>query len=450
MEYDLVVLGSGSAGHGVASRCRKAGWTVAIVEEREFGGTCALRGCEPKKTLWTVAEALDRARRLGMDGLAGTGDLHIDWPALLAFKRSFTEPVPAKQIETYRDMGVDGVEGRGRFVGRQAVIAGDRRLNARHILIATGDKPAELPIGGAEHLATSDDFLELAQLPRRIVFLGGGYISFELAHIACRAGAEVTILHADDRPLAQFDQDLVARLVAHSRRLGIRIELGAKASCVVRLGDVAVIVETEDGRRFQADLAVHGLGRVPNLGGLDLEIGGVAVEEGRLKLDAHLRSVSNPAVFAAGDAAAHGPALTPIATHDAECVAANLLGACDHEPDYEGFASNVFAIPPLAMTGLTEHQAEKNGIAYDLRQGELGTFQSVRREGEAGSGAAYKILIERESGKILGAHIFGPQAHETINLFALSVRLRLHLSELEKLLSAYPSGASDISNMLAT
>ena len=449
MTYDLVVLGSGSAAHGVATRCRKAGWRVAVVEEREFGGTCALRGCEPKKTLWTVAEAFDRARRLGGDGLAGADGLRIDWPSLMAWKKSFTDPVPAKEVDAYREMGIDTLHGHGRFVGRQAIAVGDRTLDARSILIATGDKPADLPIEGAEHLATSDDFLSLPELPRHIVFLGGGYISVELAHIAFRTGAAVTILHADDQPLAQFDQDLVARLVAHTKRLGIRFELGAKASRIIKT-DGSVTVETEDGRSFPADLVVHGLGRVPNLAGLALEAGGVVTEKGKLKLDGHLRSVSNPAVFAAGDAAAHGPALTPIATLDAECVAANLLEQCSHEPDYAGFGSAVFAIPPLAMTGLTEFAAREKGVRFELRQGELGSFETVRREGQADTGAAYKILIARDSGRILGAHIYGPQAHETINLFALSVRLELKVSDLEKLLSAYPSSASDISNMVAS
>jgi glutathione reductase (NADPH) len=379
--------------------------------------------------------------------LDGAEDMRINWSSLMAFKKSFTDPVPANRLVEYRERGIDAFHGHGRFIGQQAVMVGDKRLEARYILIATGDKPADVPINGAELLKTSDDFLALPRLPRRIIFVGGGYISFELAHIACRAGAEVTILHADDNPLAQFDQDLVGKLVAHSRRLGIEIALGAKASHVMKSRE-ALIVETDDGRRFEADLAVHGLGRVPNLGGLNLAAGDVAEENGKLVLDRYLRSVSNPAVFAAGDVAGNGPALTPIATHDAECVAANLLGRCEHEPDYEGFATNVFAIPPLAMTGLTEASAKEKGLAYDLRHGDLGTFQSVRREGEAESGATYKVLIERESGKILGAHIYGPQAHETINLFAFSIRLKLHLSDLRKLLSAYPSSASDISNML--
>src|SRR4051794_27486064 len=443
--YDLVAPGTGTAATGAARRCRAAGWRVAIVDERPFGGTCALRGCEPKKTLWTVAEACDRARRLAGAGLCAEA-LRIDWPALMAFKRSFTDPVPGRRAEEYARAGIDALRGAARFVGPNTVeVEGVGRLEARHVLIATGAEPARLPIAGAEFLRTSDDFLELDRLPESVLFVGGGYVSFELAHIAARAGAQVTILHKDERPLGHFDHDLVGRLVERSRRLGIGVELGAKVEAVEPRGD-GVAARTGDGRRFEAVIAVHGSGRVPNVDGLDLAAGRVEAEEGRLRLDRHLRSVSNPAVFAAGDAAAAGPPLTPVASHDAACVAANLLEGCRHEPDYRGVASVVFAIPPLAAVGLTEEQARERGLDVEVRQGDMADHQSVRRTGE--TAAAFKVLLERGSGCILGAHLLGPRAEEVVNLFALAVRLGLPASALGRLLSAYPSGASEIAGML--
>jgi glutathione reductase (NADPH) len=443
--FDLVVIGTGTAAAGVATRCRAAGWRVAIADAREFGGTCALRGCEPKKTLWTLAEAADRAHRLAGKGLAGGEGVTIDWPALMAFKRSFTDPVPQHRAESFAEAGIEAIPGTARFLGRNTIEVAGRRLEARHILIATGAKPAAPPIEGAELLASSDDFLSLPQLPRRMVMLGGGYISFECAHIAARAGAQVTILHSDEQPLRHFDQDLVRRLVEHSRQVGITVELGCRAAAVQRAaGGFAVVAK--DGRRFEADFVLHGLGRKPNLEALDPEAGEVAVEKGRLRLDRHLRSVSNPSVFAAGDAAAQGPQLTPVASHDADVVARNLLEGCRHEPDYTGVTSVVFAIPPLASVGLTEEAARRDGTAFELRQGDMAGYQSVRRTGETAAG--FKILLEPGSGCILGAHLLGPQAEEVINLFALAVRLRLSAQQLNLLLSAYPSGASNISSML--
>src|SRR5215213_8020932 len=135
--YDLVALGTGSAAVKVATACREAGWRVAIVDERPFGGTCALRGCEPKKALWTVAEAYDRARRLSGAGLAGGGDVRIDWPALMAFKRTFTDPVPERREASFAEAGIDAFRGAARFVGPTALDVAGRRLEARHVLIAT-------------------------------------------------------------------------------------------------------------------------------------------------------------------------------------------------------------------------------------------------------------------------------------------------------------------------
>lgn len=446
--YDLVVLGTGTAGSKVAERCRAAGWRVAIADDRPFGGTCALRGCEPKKALWTVAEGVDRTRRLRHAGVAEHACMAVDWPAAMAFKRSFTDPVPERRRQSYAKAGIEAFAGSGRFVAPETIAVGDRVLRASHVLIATGATPAELPIEGAEHLITSDDFLDLDRLPGRILLVGGGYISVEFAHIASRAGATVTMLHEDQQPLAQFDQDLVARVVAHARRTGINVELGAKVERIVKRRDGGILVEVEDGRRFEADVAVHGLGRVPNLQALDLAAGEVAVADGRLVLDQHLRSTSNPAVYAAGDAAGRGPALTPIASHDADCVAKNLLDGCRHTPDYEGFGSVVFAMPPLASVGLTEAKAREKGIAVDLHAGDMDGFEQVRREGYGDAGTAYKVLICRETDCILGAHIYAPEAEEVINLFALSVRLKLRATDLGKLISAYPSGASNIASML--
>jgi glutathione reductase (NADPH) len=443
--FDLLVIGSGTAAGGVASRCRAAGWRVAVVDAREFGGTCALRGCEPKKTLWTIAEAADRAHRLAGSGLAGGERVAMDWPAAMAFKRSFTDPVPERRMHAFAEAGIEVLQGTARFVAPDAMEVAGRRLEARHILIATGAKPAAPPIRGVELLSTSDDFLSLPNMPRRLVMLGGGYISFECAHIAARAGAEATILHASDRPLAHFDPELVQRLVEHSRRIGIRVELNCRVAAVEREAEGLAVV-AEDGRRFAADLALHGLGRVPNLEALDLAAGNVAVEKGHLRLDQHLRSLSNPAVFAAGDAAAQGPQLTPVASHDADVVARNLLEGCRNEPDYRGVTSVVFTIPPLASVGLTEEEARGKGISFELKQGDMASWQSVRRTGEPT--AAFRLLLEPGTGCVLGAHLLGPQAEEVINLFALAVRLKLPARELGSLLSAYPSGGSNISSML--
>jgi glutathione reductase (NADPH) len=222
--FDLVVVGTGITS-AVASRCREAGWSVAVVDSRPFGGTCALRGCVPKKILVGAAEAVGGARDMADKGVPAA-NLTLDWPALMRFKRSLVDPTPARVEETWAKMGIEQFHGRARFVGATTLAVKDDRLIGRRVLIAAGAMPAPLRFPGAERLATSEDFLNLDRMPARVVFIGGGYISFEFAHVAARAGVEVTIVHRGARPLEGFDPDLVALLVRrsreHSRRAGDR------------------------------------------------------------------------------------------------------------------------------------------------------------------------------------------------------------------------------------
>lgn len=178
-------------------------------------------------------------------------------------------------------------------------------------------------------------------------YQGGGYISFEFAHVAVRAGADVTILHRGARPLQGFDPDLVDLLVKRTRALGVRVELGAEVCGIDQHGKGVVVRALTDGqeRPFEADMVVHGAGRTPEIDDLDLETANVAREPQGVTVNTYLQSVSNPAVYAAGDAAASGPPLTPTAAHDGDVVATNLLEGNHRRPNYTGLASVVFTVP---------------------------------------------------------------------------------------------------------
>src|SRR5688500_1528598 len=205
--FDLVVVGTGVTS-AVATRCRQAGWTVAVVDSRAFGGTCALRGCVPKKILVGAAEAVQHARDMANLGVPAA-TLAVDWPALMRFKRSLIDATPERTEQAWAKIGVEQFHGRARFVDSTTLVVGDDRLIGRRVLIAAGAMPAPLKFPGADRLATSEDFLNLDRMPARAVFVGGGYIAFEFAHVAARAGADVTILHRGARPLEGFDPDLV-------------------------------------------------------------------------------------------------------------------------------------------------------------------------------------------------------------------------------------------------
>ncbi len=444
--YDLIVIGTGTAAQAASGRVRKAGRSVAVIDHRPFGGTCALRGCDPKKMLVSGAEAIDVARRMQGRGVAG--EVRIDWKELIAFKRSFTDPVPRKREQSYAEQGIDALHGAARFTAPDTVAVDGRALKGRHILIASGARPAPLPFPGAEHLTSSDAFMELERLPERIVMVGGGYVAAEFSHIAARAGAKVTVLQRGERMLPRFDPELVAWLMEKFQEIGIEVRARNAVTAVERSGNAyRVHTQTPGGEAVvEGDLVVHAAGRVPDIAALDLPAAGVAVENGRLRLNEYLQSVSNPLVYAAGDAAGQGPPLTPVSSHDAKVVAANILEGNRHRPDYRGVPSVAFTLPPIAAVGLSEAAARKQGAKVRVNSAKAAHWYTARRVAETVYG--YKTIVEEDSGRILGAHLVGPHVDEAINLFGLAIRHGLTADDLKATTFAYPTGASDLGHML--
>ena len=446
-EFDLVVIGTGSAGGTVASLCRTAGWRVAIVDSRPLGGTCALRGCDPKKVLVGAAEVIDWVRRMKGRGIVADG-ARIDWPELMRFKRSFTEPVPGQREKSFSSAGIATFHGRARFADQNSVRVGDEVLKARHVVIATGAKPAKLNIPGEEALTTSEQFLDLERLPASIAFVGGGYIAFEFAHLAARAGAKVTILHRGNRPLERFDPDLVQVLAGRTRALGIDVQLKTAVDGVHGApGRLTVDTSGDSGRRsFDAEMVVHAAGRVPDIEDLDLSAAGVESSHRGVATNEFLQSVSNPAVYAAGDAAESGPPLTPVAGYDGRLIAKNLLEGNRHKADYTGVASVVFTIPPLAAVGLSEETARKQNRQFTVHYERTAGWYSSRRVAEECSG--FKVLVEEGTGRILGAHILGERSEELINVFALAIKAGVKAEDLKQVLYSYPTHGSNIQYMV--
>jgi glutathione reductase (NADPH) len=444
--YQLVVIGTGTAAMVAAMRVRAAGWSVAMIDFRPFGGTCALRGCDPKKMLVSGATAVDHARRMHGKGIAG--DVRIDWPALMAFKRSFTDPIPEKHEERYAAKGIDTYHGRARFTGRNGLTVDGEALEAEHVLIAAGAEPVKLGIAGEEHLIANEEFLNLEQLPRRIVLVGGGYIAAEFSHIAARAGTQVTIFQHGERMLKHFDPDLVGWLMEKFQALGINVVTGATVQAIERTASGYRVRSTSARGEIaaEADTVVHAAGRAPALESLDLDTAGISHEHGRLKLNEYLQSVSNPAVYAAGDAAQMGPPLTPVSSHDAKVVAANLLEGNRHKPDYAGVPSVAFTIPPIAAVGLSEAQAREQGIKFRVKSEKASGWFTALQAAEPTYG--FKVLVDEATDRIVGAHLVGPHADEVINLFALAIRQGVTASQIKTTIFAYPTGASDIGYMV--
>ena len=494
--FDLIVIGTGTAASTTASECGSAGWSVAIIDALPFGGTCALRGCDPKKVLVEAAKVIDSNQRHENKGIIGSEAVHIKWPDLIRFKRTFTDPFPKNREDGYIRAGIVPFHGHARFISPTTVKVEVHKdsnndnntiLNGRHILIATGSKPMNLNIPGSENIITSDQFLELRDnnLPDRIVFVGGGYISFEFAHIAARAGAKVTIIHRGKQPLEHFDPDLVNRLVQRSKDIGIDVILQAAVKSIDKSSSSSTTTNfnNEDRNKLvvhysssssssdlskenkqksdddmttsssstavEADMVVHGAGREPNIDGLNLaDAGGVQYTHRGITVNEYLQSVSNPAVYAAGDVVANmGLPLTPVANYDGAVVANNLIKGNTMKSNYTGLPSVVFTIPPLVSVGMQEKEAKDQRLRFKIKHEDTSGWASSRRVGE--TCAAFKVLIEEDTNQILGAHILGPHAEEIINIFSLAIRLGLTTKDLnDPILYTYPTNSSDILYML--
>lgn len=446
-DFDLIVIGAGTGGNGVARMTAAAGWKVASIDSLPYGGTCALRGCDPKKMLVAVTEGVDWAQNLKGKGLEA--QISVDWPDMMAFKRSFTDAMP-RRIETgLEKAGVATLHGDARFTGPDTIELNGESLRARHFHIATGARPMTLNIPGEELLITSTDFLDLPERPDRVVFVGGGFIAMEFAHIAKRAGAsEVTVLEMMERPLGNFDPDLVTMLVEATAELGVALRTEAKVLKVEKQGgELAVSVETPGGIKVvTCDTVVHATGRVPNIDGLNLAAAGVEHGPRGIKVNASMRT-TNPNIFAAGDCADSGPNLTPVSAYEGRIAAKNLLAGHDERSvSYPPIPSVVFTLPMVATVGLSETAAREKGLKFDTHfEKTQGWYSSLRVRAKW---TGYKILVERETGRILGAHLMGPGAEEQINLFAMAMGAGLTANQIKAVIFAYPSYASDIGSMV--
>jgi glutathione reductase (NADPH) len=446
--FDLVVLGTGAAASTIAYACREAGWQVAIIDSLPFGGTCALRGCDPKKVLVGAAEALDWGRRTQGKGFQEHG-VRLDWRELMRFKRTFTDPVPKNREKAFAQAGIAAFHGGAHFVGHTSIEVNGQVLTSRHVVIATGARPRKLNIPGEQYIITSDQFLELDSLPQRIAFIGGGYISMEFAHVSLRADRSVTILHRGKRLLEGFDPDLVQQLFEKTQHLGANIQLQAEVKAVEKSDHGLEIYAQFAGleKTFVADLVVHGAGRVPDTEDLNLEAADVETEKRGVKVNDYLQSVSNSAVYAAGDAAASGgPPLTPVAGYEGHIVAANLLGGNRVKARYVGVPTVAFTIPPVASVGLSEQSARQRGLKFRTHREITSSWYSSRRVAEDCSG--FKVLIEDDTDRILGAHLLGIHAEEVVNLFAFAIATNARAADLRDTIFAYPTVASDIRYML--
>jgi len=445
--FDVVIIGGGNAGIGVTGPVRRAGMSVAMIESRDLGGTCPNRGCTPKKVLVAAGHALHEIERAAIHHIA-VGKPKLDWAALIDREKDLIKDIPTNIARSMAKRDVEVIQGEAAFTGPNTVRVGDRRLEARHVVIATGSKPRPLPIPGAEHLITSDEMLSERTLPASVIFIGGGVISLEFGHVYARAGSDVRIFEALPQLLPAMDADAVARIQAESERIGIRVQTGVTVKRIEPANDRLRVIFTHEGveHSAEADRIVNGAGRVANVDTLDLAAAGVDQSGGRIAVDRHLRSTSNPRVYVCGDAVPVSPQLSPIATYEGDIVGRNIVDGPKHSPDYNGMATSVYTVPALAAVGLTEAAARKQGLSIDVHTNDMLEWFSARTYAE--TVAWSKIIVEQATDRILGAHFVGHAGQELVNIFGLAMKFGISATQLRGTVYAYPTFSSDIKHML--
>lgn len=448
-QYDVVVVGSGSGGQTAAYTLKEYGLSVALVESSPRpGGVCALAGCQAKKWYYEATETVGRARHLKGKGLTRLPEM--DWGTIRDEKRAFTEPIPASTVKSLEGSGIAYIDGTAAFRDPETLTVDGDPIEARFYVLATGAHPMPLPFDGAEHLITSSDFLELDALPPRLVFVGGGFISFEFAHFAARLGpAEaITILEVAPRPLGPFDADMVAHLMAASREEGIAIHTEVEMTGVKKQG-AGFAVHTKGGQVFDADLVVHGAGRAPSIESLQLDRGQVDYSRRGITVDREMRT-SNPRVFAVGDCSATVQ-LARVADYEGYVAAKNILAAVEGGQgaavDHRAVPAILFTYPQYAMVGATEEALKSDGIRYSKSADSGLSWTTYRRVGM--KHAAYKVLVDEER-RVLGAHIISDHAAGLIEMFKQAMLDNRRVEDLfwRSVMTPYPSRESDIIYML--
>jgi glutathione reductase (NADPH) len=449
-EFDAVVVGSGTAGQTAAYDLRAAGLKVAVIEKSDRpGGTCALAGCQAKKWFYEAAETY--ARSVQMQGRGIVAAATASWAQALREKNAFTAGVPSRTVAGFREAGIEFLEGAARFVAPAALEVGGTEIRARFFVLAAGARPMSLPLPGSEHLVTSSEFMELESLPQRIIFVGGGFIAFEFAHFAARLGpvnSRIVILEAGERPLGPFDAEMVELLVGASREVNIDVVAGVKIVGIEKTS-AGFSVKTASGPSYEADLVVHGAGRVPDIEALELDKGGVEFNRRGIVVNERMMT-SNNCVFAVGDCA-DSVQLARVADLEGHTAAANILAELGRGEtaaiSYKAVPAVLFTCPQYGMVGKTETALQSEGVRYRKSFGKNLPWPTYRRIGL--THAAYKIMVA-EDGAFLGAHFLADNASGLVNAIRLAMENGITVAELyrQSIMSPYPTRESDLIYML--
>ncbi len=443
-DFDLIVIGAGSGGVRAARMSAAHGARVAVIEESRPGGTCVIRGCVPKKLLmYGSAFSAEAADAAGF-GWQVTVDGH-DWPALIDAKNRELDRLEGIYRSLLANVGVELIEGRGIITGPHHVMVDDRHLSAERILVATGGWPQipEVP-GLAEHGITSNEALDLAARPDRVLVYGAGYIAVEFASIFNGFGIETHLVFRADLPLRGFDEDIRQEAATALSGRGIILHPGCTLTNVTAQADGAKSVGLSDGTGIIVDQVMAATGRGPNTSGLGLEAAGVTLgPNGEIPVDANSRSEA-PSIYAVGDVTDR-VALTPVAIAEGHAFADSIYGERPRQVTHVNIPSAVFTQPPIASVGLTEDEARS-------QYGEITIFTSrfnaMKNTISGRSEKTFmKLIVETSSDRVVGAHMLGPDAGEIMQGIGVAIIAGATKADFDATIGIHPTAAEEFVTM---
>ncbi len=441
-DFDLFVLGAGSGGVRAARIAATHGARVGICENSRVGGTCVIRGCIPKKLLVYAAhfaEDFEDARGFGWD----VGPVHFSWPELIRAKDREIDRLNQVYLSLLSESGVELYMHRGSFLDPHQVQLGDETVSAERILIATGGHPWVPEIPGIEHAITSDEAFFLPELPQRVAVVGGGYIACEFAGIFNGLGSEVFQLYRGDAVLRGFDHDVRRVVGAEMQKKGVHLML---ETVVERIGktEQGLALSLRDGNTLEVDQVMYATGRVPNVKGLGLQDIGIEVRPSGCVVVNDMSQSSIDHIYAVGDVTSRIN-LTPVAIQEGHAFADTLFGGIRRPVNHEFVPSAVFCQPPVGTVGFSEEDARIHYGAIDVYRSQFRPLKHTLSGRDEKT--LMKLIVDRESQKVIGIHIVGGDAPEIVQGFTIAVRSGLTKEHFDCTIGIHPSAAEELVTM---
>jgi glutathione reductase (NADPH) len=445
-DYDFFVIGGGSGGVRASRMAGLAGKKVAIAEEYQFGGTCVIRGCIPKK-LFVYASQFGE----DFEDSAGFGwsvpNKKFDWNVLVANKNNEIARLSDMYTANVKKANVEIFSERAEFDDAHTIRLkkSGKTITAENILIATGGRPSHDlgGIPGSEHTITSNEAFYLEKLPRRIIVVGGGYIAVEFAHIFQGLGVDVTLMYRGPKVLRGFDEDIRDCLTAETQKRGIRLIVNRNLKRIDKnAGELFAF--TDHNEMIETDCVMLAVGRVPNTDGMGLEKAGVETgAKGEVKVDDYSRT-SVPHIYAIGDVT-NRLQLTPVATHEAMMLTRTLWENNPSKVDHHLVPTAVFSQPEIGTVGLTETQALEQGHSIDVY---MSTFRPLKHTLSGRDlRSRFKLIVDAKTQKVLGCHIFGFDAAEVIQIVTITLKMGATKQDFDSAIALHPTAAEELVTM---